>query len=181
MTAVLVACQQQASAPAPTSAPAAKPTTAPAAAPTTAPGCAGRCCEADHGTGRAGRCDQAHRSRQAAATDEGTPKKGGTLRYGLSTDPSNFEPHVSTGAASGGVKLMVYNTLLTYDRDGKLIGDLVDSFGWADNQTYELKLKQGVLFHDGFHADAGRRHLYLQPDHGQGDGGHQCVAPRRCR
>ncbi len=85
----------------------------------------------------------------AAAAAAGTPKRGGTLRYGLSTDPSNFEPHISSGAASGNVKLMVYSNLLTYDPQGQLIGDLAESFGWADSNTYEVTLRKGVQFHDG--------------------------------
>jgi peptide/nickel transport system substrate-binding protein len=138
--AVLAACQQTApQAAPPTSKPAAAPpataATGPVApAPTSAPAAAS---------------GPAAASTPAAASAEGTPKRGGTLRYGLSTDPSNFEPHVSTGAASGAVKLMVMSPLLTYSRDGKLIGDLADSFGWADNTTFEVKLKKGVLFHDG--------------------------------
>lgn len=79
----------------------------------------------------------------------GTPKRGGILRYGLSTDPSNFEPHVSTGAASGAVKLMVYSTLLTYDANGQLIGDLAEEFGWVEDTTFEVKLRKGVTFHNG--------------------------------
>ncbi len=85
----------------------------------------------------------------AAAASAGTPKKGGILRYGLSTDPANFDPHISTGAASGNVKLMVYSTLITYDNQGQLIGDLAESFGWPDNKTFEVKLRQGVQFHNG--------------------------------
>jgi peptide/nickel transport system substrate-binding protein len=84
-----------------------------------------------------------------ANASAGTPKKGGILRYGLSTDPSNFEPHVSTGAASGAVKLMAYSTLITYDTQGQLVGDLAESFGWPDNKTFEVKLRQGVQFHNG--------------------------------
>lgn len=80
---------------------------------------------------------------------QGTPKPGGTLIYGLSTDPSNFEPHVSTGAASTSVKLMCYSTLLTYDADNQLIGDLAEEFGFVDDKTYEIKIRQGVTFHDG--------------------------------
>lgn len=83
------------------------------------------------------------------AANTGTPKKGGTLRYGLSTDPSNFEPHVSTGAASSSVKIMVYSTLITYDTQGQLTGDLAESFGWPDPKTFEIKLRQGVQFHNG--------------------------------
>lgn len=78
-----------------------------------------------------------------------SPKPGGTLIYGLSTDPSNFEPHVSTGAASTSVKLMCYSTLLTYDQENNLIGDLAEEYGWIDDTTFEVKIRQGVTFHDG--------------------------------
>lgn len=98
------------------------------------------------GTAPAGGTPQAGSTTTAS---EGTPKKGGTLRYGLSTDPSNFEPHVSTGAASGAVKLMSYSALLTYNAKGELIGDLAESFGWVDDKTLEVKLRQGVQFHNG--------------------------------
>jgi len=47
------------------------------------------------------------------------------------------------------VKLMVYGTLLTYNPQGELIGDLAESFGWADNNTYEVTLRKGIQFHDG--------------------------------
>jgi peptide/nickel transport system substrate-binding protein len=85
----------------------------------------------------------------SAARQDETPKTGGTLIYGLSTDPSNFEPHVSSGGASGNLKLMVYNSLLKYDATGAIVGDLVESFGFVDDLTYELTLRQGVTFHDG--------------------------------
>lgn len=86
---------------------------------------------------------------RASRAQDGEPKSGGTLIYGLSTDPSNFEPHFSTGAASTSVKLMVYSTLLTYDAENTLIGDLAEEFGWVDDSTYQVKIREGVTFHDG--------------------------------
>lgn len=77
------------------------------------------------------------------------PVHGGELIFGLSTDPSNFEPHVSTGAASASVKQMVYSTLLLTDENEQLIGDLADEFGWVEENVYEVKIRQGVTFHDG--------------------------------
>lgn len=77
------------------------------------------------------------------------PKPGGTLIFGLSADPSNFEPHVSTGAASASVKQMVYSTLLVSDQDEQLVGELAEEFDWIDGNIYELKIRQGVTFHDG--------------------------------
>jgi peptide/nickel transport system substrate-binding protein len=83
------------------------------------------------------------------AAQEETPVDGGILRYGLSTDPSNFEPHVTTGAASATVKMMVYSQLLTYADDGSFIGNLAEEFGWVDELTYRVKVYDGVKFHDG--------------------------------
>lgn len=85
----------------------------------------------------------------AKLAQDAEPKPGGTLIYGLSTDPSNFEPHFSTGAASTSVKLMCYSTLLTHDAENKLIGDLAEEFGWLDDSIYQVKIRQGVTFHDG--------------------------------
>ncbi|MFT4040592.1 MAG: ABC transporter substrate-binding protein, partial [Thermomicrobiales bacterium] len=85
----------------------------------------------------------------ARAAQDAEPKDGGVLRYGLSTDPSNFEPHVSTGAASGTVKMMVYSQLLTYSDEGEFIGNLAEEFDWVDDLTYRVKVYDGVTFHDG--------------------------------
>lgn len=84
-----------------------------------------------------------------ARLQDAEPRRGGVLRYGLSTDPSNFEPHISTGAASSAIKVMVYAQLLTYDDDGQLIGNLAEEFGWVDDTTYEVKIRDGVTWHDG--------------------------------
>lgn len=86
---------------------------------------------------------------QAARAQDAEPKPGGTLIFGLSTDPSNFEPHFSTGLASTSVKLMCYSTLLTYDAESQLIGDLAEEFGWVDDTTYQVKIREGITFHDG--------------------------------
>jgi peptide/nickel transport system substrate-binding protein len=164
ITALLAACQQAQApqAPPPTSGQAAapaKPTTAPAAPavvptpPPAKPADSSAPKPAESTPAAAAQAPTAAakptEAAKPAASAEGTPKKGGTLRYGLSTDPSNFEPHVSTGAASGVVKIMVYSTLLTYNPQGELIGDLAESFGWVDNTTFEVKLRKGVVFHDG--------------------------------
>ena len=154
MTALLAACQQAQAPAAPTAAPA-KPTSAPApqavvpTPPPAKPAEAAKPAAAAPTAAAAAPPAPTAAAAKPAASAEGTPKKGGILKYGLSTDPSNFEPHVSSGAASGAVKLMVYSTLLTYNPAGELIGDLAESFGWADNTTLELKLRKGVLFHDG--------------------------------
>lgn len=79
----------------------------------------------------------------------GEPTRGGVLRYGLSTDPSAFEPHVSAGSAADVVRQLSYNGLLAYDGDGEIVGDLAREFGWIDALTYRVRLQPKVYFHDG--------------------------------
>lgn len=79
----------------------------------------------------------------------GKPNRGGVLRYGLSTEPVNFEPHISTGAASDVTRQMIYNGLLAYDDNGEVVDDLAESHEWIDPTTFEATLRRGVRFHDG--------------------------------
>lgn len=96
-----------------------------------------------------GACGDQQQQGSENEPEAGPPRRGGTLRVGLSSDVSAFEPHVSTGAASNMIRIMVYSTLLTYDKQGELTGDLAEDFGWADDRTFEFKLRKGVQFHNG--------------------------------
>ncbi|WP_420000013.1 ABC transporter substrate-binding protein [Streptomyces boninensis] len=88
-------------------------------------------------------------SMEAVKARPGGPSRGGVLHFGLSTDPANLDPHVTTGAASDFLRQLSYNSLLQYDGDGEITGDLAAEFGWSDTTTYKVKLHPGVRFHDG--------------------------------
>lgn len=78
------------------------------------------------------------------------PKRGGILRYGLSSEPPNFDPHVSTGTAAQTVKNQIYNGLVRYWKGFEIVPDLAESWDIsADGTTYTFRLHQGVRFHDG--------------------------------
>jgi peptide/nickel transport system substrate-binding protein len=79
----------------------------------------------------------------------GTPSRGGILYFGLSTDPANFDPHVSTGAASDYLRQLAYNSLLQFDANGEIVGDLAEEYGFSDPRTYVVRLRPDVEFHDG--------------------------------
>ncbi|MBU7599376.1 hypothetical protein JGS22_017575 [Streptomyces sp. P38-E01] len=79
----------------------------------------------------------------------GEPRRGGVLYFGLSTDPANLDPHVSTGSASDYLRQMSYNGLLQYDGDGEIVADLAADHGWSDRTTYKVTLRPEVSFHDG--------------------------------
>ena len=52
------------------------------------------------------------------------PIIGGTLQWGLSTDPPNLDPHVASGSSAANVKMNVYSGLVRYDKDGAIVPDL---------------------------------------------------------
>lgn len=79
----------------------------------------------------------------------GKPSRGGVLRYGLSTEPVNFEPHVSSGAASDVVRVLNYSALLAYDANGEIVGDLATEYGWESDTAFKVKIPRDVRFHDG--------------------------------
>jgi len=48
----------------------------------------------------------------------------------------------------------VFEHLVEIDRDGKLIPGLATSWRWVDDRTLEVKLRQGVKFHNSEILDA---------------------------
>lgn len=87
-------------------------------------------------------------SGSAAAPAGAASKAGGVLRFGLSDEPRNLDPHVTAACPSVSVYVLVYSNLLTWTADNKLTGDLAESWKWADPKTLEVKLR-GAKFHDG--------------------------------
>lgn len=77
------------------------------------------------------------------------PQRGGELRMGLHRDPAILDPHVSQGASSIYVQGSIYETLVQYDADGRLVGGLAEKWTIADDTTYTFILRKGVKFHDG--------------------------------
>jgi len=73
----------------------------------------------------------------------------GFLRFGLATYPPNLLPWISTGVAAGTVKLMLNRSLVAWDRNGALQGELATSWGLDDTGAWVFKLRQDALFHNG--------------------------------
>lgn len=76
-------------------------------------------------------------------------KKGGVLKWGLSTDPTHLDPHIHNGAAPAIVKNMLYDTLTRYNDNRTAAPGLAVSWDNPDPKTYTFKLRDGVKFHDG--------------------------------
>lgn len=78
-----------------------------------------------------------------------SPVRGGVFREGVIGSFTNANPIYSTGTADATVSQLVFSSLLTYNTDNQLIGDLAES--WTSDergQVYTVKIRPGVKWHD---------------------------------
>lgn len=88
----------------------------------------------------------------AAAVAQPAPKRGGTLEFAVTVEPSNYDCHANTSFAFLHPVAPHYSTLLKFDaaQYPQIEGDLASSWNVSpDRMTYTFKLRPNVLFHDG--------------------------------
>jgi peptide/nickel transport system substrate-binding protein len=87
------------------------------------------------------------------AAPEPNPKRGGVLRYAITSRPPHFDVHQSGTINSLGSQGCMFDNLIRRDpRDSgqTIIPDLAHSWDIAkDGKTYTFFLRKGVQFHDG--------------------------------
>ncbi|WP_306207582.1 ABC transporter substrate-binding protein [Actinoplanes sp. RD1] len=87
--------------------------------------------------------------------DAGQPVSGGSLTWGIETEPITFNPHLYAQAKA---RLLVWNTfeaLLTHDERGGYRPWLATGYeAAADGKAYTVKLRTGITFSDGTPFDA---------------------------
>ena len=96
---------------------------------------------------------------QQGAAAVAAPAGGGTLTMAVEEEPKGFDP-IKTGILSTSARTAAMAMVeRLFDMDGK--GNLVPELGLSalnskDGKSWTIKLRQGVLFHDGtpFNADA---------------------------
>jgi peptide/nickel transport system substrate-binding protein len=84
-------------------------------------------------------------ARNAAA--QAQPRKGGTLRYGLSYEPRRMNQLNTTWMTDATQHL--YDRLLTRDPDGKYVAQMATWTVAPDALSWTFKLKPGIKFHSG--------------------------------
>lgn len=73
-----------------------------------------------------------------------------TIVFAPNTDAASLDPHVQNDTTSEQVVKMLYNTLLKFDENRDIVGDLAESWEVSEDQkTWTFKLKEGVKFHNG--------------------------------
>ena len=79
---------------------------------------------------------------------------GGKAIWAINSDPSCIAPFgILLGVAHDG-KEMLYDSLVQWDRNLKVLPALADSWTTPDDKTYIFNLKKGVKFHSGKEMDA---------------------------
>ena len=95
-------------------------------------------------------CDKAplEDNRRESATKE--PAYGDIMVRGDIGDASNLIPLLASDSPSHSIAGMVYNGLVKYDKDMKVIGDLAESWEVSPNGlVITFHLRKGVKWHDG--------------------------------
>ncbi len=98
-------------------------------------------------TGCPGEQKSADSSRRSKNT---TPVYGDTLVEGTIGEASTLIPILASDSASHSVAGNIYNGLVKYDKDLKIVGDLAESYQVsADGLTITFHLRKNVKWHDG--------------------------------
>lgn len=99
---------------------------------------------------------QAPTAAQATSTSAPTGPTG-SIVIAIGGDPSTLDPQVADDGNERAVNENIYETLIARDPTTmELAGSLAESWKELDATTWEIKLRQGIKFHNGeaFNADA---------------------------
>lgn len=91
----------------------------------------------------------------AARAAEGTPQTGGSITWGVATEPSCFDPHRASQQAAFFVARNYIDSLIGKKTDGTFAPWLATEWSISgDGKEYTYKLREDVTFHDGEKFDA---------------------------
>ncbi len=68
----------------------------------------------------------------------------------ISSSPNRLNPYLATDSASGEISGWIYRGLLKFDKDGKIVPDMVKSWKFENNTTLVFHLKKDIFWHDGY-------------------------------
>jgi peptide/nickel transport system substrate-binding protein len=73
----------------------------------------------------------------------------GVITIAIPVSPNNLDPRLGTDENSTRAQHLMFNDLLRWDEQTRLAPGLAVSWDTDDNQTYRIRLREGVRFHDG--------------------------------
>lgn len=100
-------------------------------------------------------CGGGASSSTASSGDSGELDRSATLRVATAAPSRNLDPYLQTSVGGYGYLSPIFDRLTVVDADGNLQPGLAESWEFAPDGSYlELKLREGVAFHDGAPFDA---------------------------
>ncbi len=72
-----------------------------------------------------------------------------TLIVAQAADADSLDPHATNDQPSSRVIKQIYQSLLDQNEDMELVSGLAEEWEQVDELTYEFKLREGVMFHNG--------------------------------
>ncbi|AFL69295.1 peptide-binding protein [Sulfurospirillum barnesii] len=72
-----------------------------------------------------------------------------TLHLAISANPSRLNPLLATDGTSSEVSRWLFNALLAYNKDAKVVPELANDYFFVDDTTLIFKLRQDVTWSDG--------------------------------
>ncbi len=67
----------------------------------------------------------------------------------ISSSPNRINPLLATDSASSAISDWIFNGLVKFDKNAKIVGDLAKSWHFEDNKTLIFNLRDNVKWHDG--------------------------------
>jgi peptide/nickel transport system substrate-binding protein len=98
--------------------------------------------------------DDGPSSSSNASSESGEPKSGGSITVAVDGDASTLDPIIDDTYAATLINMQIFDTLVTIDDQGEYAPGLAESWENPDPRTWELKIVEGVTFHDGTPLDA---------------------------
>ena len=95
-------------------------------------------------------CGPKEPGRAPAGSAAATPAYGDILVEGSIGDASNLIPLLASDSTSHGIAGLIFNGLIKYDKDIRIVGDLAESWEISkDGLVIIFHLRKGVRWHDG--------------------------------
>ena len=94
----------------------------------------------------------------AAGPGPAVAQSPGELRVALPWTPENLDPTMNLSSIRAKVGVSIFDSLVGRDAENRIVPQLAESWKALDDLTLQLKLRRGVVFHNGepFNADAVR-------------------------
>jgi ABC-type transport system substrate-binding protein len=91
----------------------------------------------------------------AAGPGPALAQSPGELRVALPWTPENLDPTMNLSSIRAKVGVSIFDSLVGRDADNRIVPQLAESWKALDDLTLQLKLRRGIVFHNGEPFNAG--------------------------